>query len=197
MDRQYGSITRYDEGDFRILRTDDDGNLCVAPPSSGLPYQFFLSSNGLQTGTIDAIGNYSASPTDFYYTASARFEIYSLIVNISDSSKFNQVFYGGMAAGLTNGIKFFADIGGGIELPLLRSEVVPVKQNFQWLSIASRADLTSFDGTAQTLSVYFNILDSYGRTFQLDAGQTFIVRLNDDFTGLTGHTFILRGTLFT
>ena len=197
MDRQYVSITRYNEGNFRIIRTDDDGNLCTVPPSSGLPYQFFLSSNGLQTGTINAIGNYSASPTDFRYTASSRFEIYSLVINISDASKFNQSFYGGMSAGLTNGIKFFVDVGGGIELPLLRSEVFPVKQNNQWLSIASRAELTSFDGTAQTLSVYLNIVESYGRTFPLDSGQKFIARLNDDFTGLTGHTFILRGTVFT
>lgn len=196
MDMIYGSRNKYAEGVSRRIRTDNEGNLCVVPPDSGRPFQFFLSRNGAQTGTINANGNYSSSPVDFYYESTGRFEIYSLIVNISDNANFNQEDYGAITGGVTNGVKFLAGIGNGIEVPILRSDVWPIKKNYQWASIASDIKLTSFAGLAQTMIIDFHIPDSYGKMFSLDPGQSVIARLNDDFSGLVSHTFIIRGTLF-
>lgn len=36
----------------------------------------------------------------------------------------------------------------------------------------------------------------YGKPINMNAGDRFIVRLNDDFTGLVSHTFGLRGIKF-
>lgn len=194
MDRQYGSITRYDEEDFRILRTDDDGNLCVAPPSSGLPYQFFLTANGDGTGTVNLNGNYSGAVTDFWYEATTRYEIYSLLINISDNANFNQTDYGAILTGLTNGIKFYAGIPKGtLEIPLLTTATQPVKQNYHWLALTPETQLTSFAGLSQTLTVEINMIHQYGKPLTLDPGQSIIVKLNDNFTGLVNHTFGIRG----
>lgn len=181
-------------GGYRESRCDDEGNLCVVPPSSGLPFRFFLTAAGDGSGAYNLIGNYSAAPTDFYYQATSRYEIYTLSITVSDASKFNQEFYGGIATGLTNGISFWFKFTSGTEIPILINNTL--KYNYQWMEIASRVTLTSFDGTAQTLQIMIDIKDLFGKPFTLATGEQIIVRLNDNFTGLVGQTFRLQGTLF-
>lgn len=192
--RMVPQLSKNSLGAYREPRCDDEGNLCVVAPSSGLPFRFFLTSVGDGTGTYNLIGDYSAAPTDFFYQATSRFEIYTLAVTISDASKFNQEFYGGIAAGLTNGIRFYFKYPSGVEVPIIISS--PVKANYQWIEVASRANLTSFDGTAQTFQIMIGVHELFGKPFTLAAGERVLVRLNDNFTGLVGHTFRLHGTLF-
>lgn len=194
MERIFVSTVKEDEGPFRSLRSDDEGNLSVAPPSSGLPFQFFLTANGLGTGNHNLNGNYT-SPTEFLYTSTSRYEIYSVLVSISDGSSFNQTDYGAIIGGLTNGIKFFVKVGE-VYIPLLGTGEYPIKTNYEWLSISPETELTSFAGLAQTLSINFNIINQYGKPLSLGIGQSFVVRLNDNLSGLVNHTFGLRGILY-
>jgi hypothetical protein len=161
------------------------------PISNGRPTQFFLTTVGNGTGVYNQNIDYSATPTDIFYTATAVYDIYTFLVVISDHATFNQTDYGAIAGGLTNGIKVFIQPAGQAEIPLLSG--VAFKQNFEWLSITEHTQLSSFAGLAQTLTVAFDITVDYGKPINMAIGDKFIIRLNDDFTGLVSHTFGLRG----
>lgn len=164
--------------------------------SGGLPYLRFLTTAGDSTGVNNLIGNYSAAPTDFYYSppTNTKYHISSVLIQISDNATFNQIDYGGMAA-LTNGIKFYIQEGTTPTVPLLSGVIV--KQNNDWLGLTGDVLLTTFSGTAQTLGVSFNLFKDFGEDLELLSTSKFIVRLNDDFTSLVAHRFILRGRLET
>ena len=182
---------------FRYPRCDEEGNLSILPSIPGFPFQFFLSSNGDGTGTINLNGDYSASVTLFKYTATSRFDAYSLLVSVSDTTSFNQTDFGGIPLGLTNGVKLVLILQDGItEVPLMSTGLVPIKQNYQWYSIFSDVKLTTFVGTPQTLSVLFSLVDTFGKPFCLETGQSIAVKLNDNLTGLVAHTYHLRGILY-
>lgn len=191
------STIKISDGPFRSQRCDDDGNLCVTQPSAGLPFQFFLTANGNGTGAVNLNGNYSSAPTDFWYEATARYEIYSLLISISDGANFNQGDYGAITLGLTNGVKLLVRFEDDVtEIPILNTGAFPVKYNYHWLSLTASTMLTTFAGISQTLTVNFDLIDHYGKPFTINKGQKLIVRLNDNFTGLINHTFGLRGILY-
>ncbi|MFA6213434.1 MAG: hypothetical protein WC714_28615 [Candidatus Obscuribacterales bacterium] len=161
---------------------------------SGRPTQFFLTAAGNNTGAYNLNGNYSASPLDIYYEATSHYDLYSLLVVISDNANFNQADYGAIVGGLTNGVSFFIKPSGLPEIPLLSG--VSVKHNYEWLTLNHDFVLTSFAGLAQTATISFEITEDYGKPINMSSGDRFIVRLNDDFTGLVSHTFGLRGIKF-
>ena len=179
-------------GDYRQPRCDEQGNLCVIPPVAGLPVQKWLTASGDGLGNFNLNGAY-ASPTDFYYQATTIYDIYSILVAITDATTFNYNDYGGIAAGgVTNGTKlFFRPAALGADIPLLSGAAI--KFNYEWFQLTADTGLTSFAGTPQTLKVVFNLANDYGQPFHMSPGDKFIVRLQDNFTGLLGHTFGLRG----
>jgi hypothetical protein len=180
-------------GQFRNPRCDDEGNICVVPPSSGQPFRFFFTSGGDGTGNKNLNGNY-ITPTDFFYEANTRFEIYQFLITVSDNASFNQLDYGGIVGGLINGISFLLEFSFGGEVPILTAE--PIKYNYEWYEVATDVKLTTFAGLSQTLQVIVDLPRSFGRPLTLDPGDKVIVRLNDNFTGLVSHTFRLHGTKF-
>jgi len=164
----------------------------VVPPHLGLPVQKFLTTNGDGTGSINATLNHSATPADYYYLVPGRYDIYSLLIAVSDDATFNQSDYGGIVSGLTNGIKMFVyNASMNAEIPLLSG--VAIKKNFEWFQLTTNTGLTQFSGTPQTLRINFDIRQDYGMPICLSTGDKFIVRLNDNFTSLVGQTFGLRG----
>ena len=167
----------------------------VILPHAGLPMQKFLTMFGDATGSQQMTGNYSVTPADFFYLAVGFFDVHSLQITISDAAKFNQSDYGAITGGLTNGVRIFIyKTVVGVEFPLLSG--VPFKTNQQWFQVTSGAVLTTFEGTPQTLSVTIDIQREYGIPLQMVKGDKLIVRLNDDFTPLTGHTAIIRGAAY-
>ena len=197
MERIFGNIGKDDEGPFRSVRTDDEGNLCTVPSYAGLPYQFFLTADGLQSTSHDLIGDYSVTSDDFYYTATTRYDIYTVLISISDNANFNLGDYGAIASGLTNGVKFYIKLEDGVtELPLLGTGFNPIKTNGDWFTLTPDCLLTTFAGLSQSLTIDINLVKQYGKPLSLDPGQTFLIRLNDNFSTLVHHTFGLRGTKF-
>jgi hypothetical protein len=186
------STTKIAHESYRGLRTDDSGNLCVTQPKSGAPFQYFLTSVGDGTGDYNLIGNYAAEATEFKFTTTLRYDIHSVLISIADNAAFISGVYGALAAALTNGVTMFATVGGGAtRVPLMSG--VAVKKNRDWLGLTAGTQMTNFDSTAQVLTVEFNIPDTYGTPLVLEPGDSFIISLHDDFTGLQAHTFGLRG----
>lgn len=171
---------------------DSEHNICVVSSIIGRPTQFFLTASGNGQGTYNLNGDYSSAPTDFYYQATSKYYIQTLLISISDTTNFNQTDYGGIASGtITNGVKLFIKPNGLSEIPLLSG--VAFKYNYEWLQVTPHTLLTQFAGTPQTLSINFDITTDYGMPITMDIGDRFIIRLNDNFTGLINHTFGLRG----
>lgn len=192
-------VKEYSNDSTRVTRCDNEGNLCVVPSLSGLPYQFFLTTNGDGTGTTSLNINYSASPVDVYYTSSSsRLDIYTLLIGVSDNSNFNQSDFGAISGGLTNGIKFLVELEDGItEIPILSTDIRPIKKNNDFMILTAHSSLTTFAGLSQTLICDFNVVNEYGKQFALEKNQRLIARLNDDFSSLTDFTIGIRGILYT
>ena len=190
-----GSISEGKEENHRLIRTNNNGELCVVPPTSGVPYRYFLTASGDGAGATNLNGNYAATPTDFYYLATNVFDIYTLAIAVSDNAKFNQVDYGAIAGGITNGVSFFMEIAPGVEIRLV--SVNPVRHNYDWLSDMSDTQLTTFEGLSQTLVLTLHLEATFGMPLIIQPGWKVIVRLNDDFTSLINHTFAIRGILQT
>jgi len=192
-------IKEHSNDSTRIARCDNEGNLCVVPPISGAPFQFFLTTDGNGTGTISLNADYSSAPTDVFYTSSiSRIDIYTLLICVSDNANFNQTDFGAIAGGLVNGIKFLVRFEDGItEVPILSTNIRPIKKNSDFLSLTAHSNLTTFNGTAQTLICDLNVEDEYGKPFALEKNQRLIARLNDNFSALTDFTIGIRGIRYT
>lgn len=197
MSRVFGSMSPEVDGAYRLLRTDEYGNLCVRPPTTGVPTQRWLTEAGDGTGNHEAIGNYSVTPVDFFYTVpdapNNAYDIHTVIICITDGNTLNYNDYGSLASGIvTTGIRLLVYIHSIDQtLPLLSNAYF--KYNYQFVEISSSAAVTSFSGTVQTLKVVIDIPSMYGVPLRLSAGDKFIVRCADNFTGLVAHSFNLGG----
>jgi len=179
----------------RKLATDSAGNLCTVPPATGLPIKRFLTEAGDGTGTYNLNGNYSASPVTIYYEAVKRFELKSLLINISTAAKINQTDYGDITVGtVTNGVRFYIQPVGYSDISILTD--IGVTKNYEWSLITPNFYPTSFDGTAQTLIINIKVEEEYGSLLHMLPGDKLKVILNDNFTGLVNHSFGIRGTQF-
>jgi len=194
------SMSKESLGDNRQGRCDNEGSVCVIPPTAGLPYQYFLTTTGNGLGAISLASDFSGAPTNVYYKTSTRLDIYNLIITISDNANFTQTDFGAIAGGLTNGIKIYAGLGpqgGNVEVPLLSTNLRPIKRNYEWYGLTPHVSLTSFAGLSQTLIIDFDIVNEYGKVFPLDPEQSIIAKLNDNFSTLVDFTIGIRGTRYT
>lgn len=161
------------------------------PLHSGIPTFKYLTAAGDGTGAHNLNGDYSSAAVDAHYLATANFFIHAGIATISDSSKFVQANYGGLNSPLTNGVKIIYKPSGGAEQMMFNS--AGIKANYEWLCIGGLEELTSFDQTAQTLSIVFDFVKMFGKPMHLSAGDKMIVRLNDNFTGIDHQSFAISG----
>jgi hypothetical protein len=178
------------------FRTGYDGGVCVTSAGIGAPTQHFLTSTGDGlTGTVNFNGNYATTAIDAYWQASAAttFDVYSVLISISDNATFNQTDYGGIVAGtIVKGIKQYVSPAPGIEVPLISGYAVTA--NYLWSNITPDVTLTSFAGsTGQTLIILVDLVKLYGCPLHMGKGWKFITRLNDNYTGLVSHVFSIRG----
>ena len=163
----------------------------ITTPTPGNPMFRYLTVAGDGTGAHSFVGDYSGAAIDAHFLAVNDFFIHAGICAISDSSKFIQGNYGGLAGALTNGIKIIYKPSGGAEQMMFNS--AGIKANSDWLSIGGAVYLTSFDQTAQTLSIIFDFVAMFGKAMRLAPGDKMIVRLNDNFTGLDHQSFAISG----
>jgi len=164
-----------------------------ASDEMGVPWHSFLTVAGNGTGAYNHNGDYSTTAAEVFYQAPAKYVIHTVFATIADASAMNQVDYGAIAGGLTNGVTLWI-MKQGVEIPLLGGLVI--KNNQQWLNVTPDALLTNFPGVPQSFIPVFRLTEGYGSPLVLNPGERFIVKLHDDFTGLVDHTFTLRGTLY-
>lgn len=161
------------------------------------PFLRWLNLTGDGTHTGAAItGNYSASPTDFYFQIPAGkiYEVAQILITISSGGSAAQGDYGNIANGLTNGVKLLQK-KGGVETQLIGG--LTVKKNFEYLAASSNFRQTSFTGGAQTLQISFDTYADLGGYIELDGDNSdqMIFRVNDNFTTLVNQKCVIRGII--
>ena len=150
----------------------------------------YLTSDGRYDGGKQATGDHT--PARFYVGSPGRvITINRLIVHISDAANPSSDEYGNLGAALTNGIAVnVKDVSGTVVLDL--TDALPIKTNADWGRVCYDVQLTSFGAGNDFIQVRWTFAKS-GRPLTLPPGYTFGVDLNDDFTGLDGHTFMAQG----
>jgi len=173
-------------------RGDTHGNLCVIPPVSAFPKHEYLTTLGTNAGNLNLNSNF-ASLTEVFHLATAEFRVYSLVITISSAAKVNQDGYGSIAGGLTNGFNFYYKPSGGANQPL---SAHTIKTNDDFCVITPDFRITSFEGTAQTINITINIKELFGAPLILNTGDKFLINLQDNFSTLLHHSFVLNGLFF-
>lgn len=154
-----------------------------------------LDAVGDGTGTKSAVGDYSLAAQDFKITAPSahQYEISRMIVSVEDTAGFQAAEYGNLGAALTNGISVLVTDAADATIIDL-TDGAPVKTNAQWSSLCYDADLKTWGSGNELLAVRWTFAKA-GAPIRLKPGQSLVARLNDDFTGLVGHTFEVQGLI--
>ena len=154
-----------------------------------------LDTVGDGTGAKSAIGDYSLAAQDFKITAppAYQYEVARMIVSIEDTAGFQAAEYGNLGAALTNGVSVLVTNSSGDTI-LDLTDGAPVKSNAQWSSLCYDADLKTWGAGNELLAVRWTFTKA-GEPILLKPGQSLVVRLNDDFSGLIGHVFEVQGLI--
>ena len=161
------------------------------------PFEHYLDTNGDGTGTRNAVGDYSATPTDFYYQppVGVTVELTKLIIHVADKGLFSFDGYGAISAGqVVNGLQVLVERLGQVVLVLTDGE--PITDNASMSHLNTDYQLVHFSNNHDSSSVSFDVA-TFDTPLQLhgDLGDKLILRLNDDFTGLDDHHFIAYGKI--
>ncbi len=145
-------------------------------------------------GFVNAIGDYSASVTDFKITAPAKHWIllYRLIPYVKDNGSFDSGSYGNGIT-LTNGIKIVNGADGRPDFEITGD--TPIKVNPDWNRFAGiDTALSEYGAGPETLNARWTFLrDSRFIILDGDLNEFVAIRLEDSFTGLLEHKFGIRG----
>ena len=159
-----------------------------AVPPAQLISEF--ASNG---STIDAIGNYEAGVERFKITCKSgiqKLNVHRMIVNIEDVGNFSAGAYGN-AIVLSEGINVCVRNAADAVLVNLTG-TAKVQTNAQWGAYCHDVTLHSFGQGNNTLTVRWTFANM-GKSISLSAGEYLSIELNDDFSGLVHHNFMLQG----
>lgn len=151
-----------------------------------------LSSNGDGTGIVDFIGEY-IEDTDFYITAPAGKVLYiaRININVQDDKALSSDKYGN-AVILTNGVKLI-EKHGDEENQL----GIPIIVNSDYSLLAGVDVVPLVFGTGDEYLAVRLTFTKFGNFIKLTENDKLIIRLNDNFTGLTGHKFMINGMEIT
>ena len=155
----------------------------------------YLDTNGNQTGTYDAIGDYSAG-VDFYIQPPSDkvYRITRLLISLGDTTINNADQYGGIAQ-LNNGTQFITKINGTESfIDGDRGSTFISNGYFQMLMYDFNCDFASL-GSGEDFCTGRWTFDKSGTVIRLDGNKndTLIVRLRDDMTGLIHQRFMVQG----
>lgn len=152
----------------------------------------YLDTNGDGTGTKNAIGDYSGAVEEFYIQAplSYRYRITRMLVYIEDNGAFDSDSYANSVT-LTNGIEIETqDADGNMLIDLTDS--VPIKTNGHWARLCYDADQNGYGIGNEYMAVRWTFEKS-GRPLDLDVGDKLVVKLNDNFSTIVEHYFLVQG----
>lgn len=153
----------------------------------------FLTDDGLATGQQNANGNYAAANTPFYYSCEQdRIEIHRMIIHIEDTQGMTAAEYGNLGSALANGYSVrVMESDGTTELIDLCDGTV-ITTNASLGRYCYDVDVKTWGSGNESLQARWTFAKS-GSPIILDQGQRIQVDLNDNFTGLVEHYFMLQG----
>jgi hypothetical protein len=156
----------------------------------------FLDTNGNGTGTFNAIGNYSGVATSFYFQPASNIQVVvnSLIFSIWDDVTFQFSSYGNGSA-LTNGIIIRVTQNG--EVSDFTSQGT-IKTNFDLITRFKNYEFPTMGpalNTDSALTAEMNFKEEYDSPLILNGNTSdkIEVVLNDNFSGLNGQRFNIKG----
>ena len=151
-----------------------------------------LDTVGNGSGTINAVGDYSTTAQSFRISdTSGRGIIHRIIVSYRDSGAFDTELYGNGIA-LTNGVRVF--LKDSSDQIIQEYTAFPIKSNGDWA--AHCYDWTYFqEGAGDNYAAIRWTFSKSGKpvTVKFHEGEYFEVLLNDDFSGLIEHKFVVQG----
>lgn len=155
----------------------------------------YLDDNGDGTGNKNAIGNYSLGVENFYYQSTGYSTINRMIVSIEDGQNMRAEYYAALNGPLTNGILIkIIDSDGLTELRDI-TDNVPIVANAQWGALCYDVDIKTWGAGNEVLLVRWTFSAAGIDPISLSPGQSLRVILNDDFTGLVRHGFMIQGQI--
>lgn len=153
----------------------------------------FLDTTGDGTGTTNAAGDYSGGVTNFLIAPPAGdiYAINRMIVQIRDAGTIDAGSYGNNLT-LANGILVQYHDNSGLVTDLTSG--IPIETNADWGRVCYDVQEVSF-GSGDN---YIGIRWTFGKSgaplvLKGDEGDELRVVLNDDFSELTGHYFMVQG----
>ena len=156
-----------------------------------------LDTVGDGTGLHNAVGNYADAglgAEEFMITsANDGVEVNRLLITVEAASGFKAEIYGSGSA-LTNGIdlEWRNAQGGVIEI---FTDKHSVKTNSHWAMYCFDVDVKSWrtSGSGNELLTARWTFTRMGHSLHLDAGESLVMKLNDDFSVLVLHHFVVQG----
>lgn len=144
------------------------------------------------SGVISAVGDYSSTEKKFIITPPEG-EVYFLhrmIVHIRDAGNLDTNSYGNMIT-LADGIQLKIENSSEVEqLDLLNG--ITIKNNGDWQMFSHDAQLSTFGTGDQILSIRWTFSRA-GAALKLANGDRLVAILNDDFSDLVAHHFMIQG----
>lgn len=163
---------------------------------SNKPLFRFLDTVGDGSGVKNAIGDYSSTPTKFLIKSKPgeMFFINRLLVSIEDDKTCDAEVYGSMASALTNGVEIKETANDALVVDI--TDGLPIKTNGEWGRICSSLEVKDWGPTAAY--DYIQVCVTFGKCGQPlfidgDSKEQLEIILNDDFSGLVAHHFMVQG----
>lgn len=149
----------------------------------------YISVHLRNAGSIEANVNGSVTPVEFAFSPTEQCQIHRMIVTITDAGSFQSSEYGNLSA-LTNGIEFeWTDGSDTVDF----LDGVPIVSNQGWAERCYDAEPKDYQGTQAVSQVVRWTFEKSGIPLYLNAGDSLVVRINDDLTGLSQHRFLVQG----
>jgi hypothetical protein len=157
----------------------------------------FADTVGDGTGSKNANGNYATTAETFYLEAGANevVNIARMLVTVEDSTGMDATKYGNNIT-LTNGISVHCEGPDAVKMFDLTDPDVPIKTNAEWGMYCHDASLKTW-GSGNDLLLVRWTFERSGTPVQLHPGDKLIITLNDNFTGLVAHRFLLQGMIYS
>lgn len=161
----------------------------------GTPFSQFLSTGGDGTGQTNANGDYSTEAAEFLIRPNERtgiLYVWRILITVRDGAPFNASGYGGIGAGLNNGVSLLWQRRGELVNDFM--DGVPVKANADYARQMCNLQISSFGAGDDYLAAICQ-MSGFGKPVTLDPskGDTLGITFTDDLSGLVQHYFLVQG----
>lgn len=147
----------------------------------------FFDDVGDGSGNIHMNINGSITPVEFKITCPPKtiYRIHRVIVQIQDSGTFDANSYGNKLE-LTNGVQILTHRPTRVVPYSDITAQLPIRTNAKWGAYSYDTTLLSYGTGDSVLSIRYTVTKD-GAHMQLGPGESLILRVNDDLTGLVDH----------